>query len=166
MKKLFALTVLLSSISFVIYLLFYDILIPGLPGGSYRQAVGSLFAIPSLLLLLGQVGIGGLIILFAVSSIKKEKLSRDAYAKCLFTSSVITFLFAFTYVIYPLYGPFYYIVFATGAAPPGVLLVEIVWTAVMLSLSTLMISKINKIRFREAFAVAAITIIFIIVAAS
>ena len=103
----------------MIYLLFYDILIPGLPNGSYRLAVGQFFAIPSLLLLLGQVLIGGMIILFASSSIKKEKLNADNFAKPLFIASFLTLIFAVMYVIYPFFGPFYYIVFSSGGIFPA-----------------------------------------------
>ena len=86
MRELSIATAVLSAVSFVIYLSFYDILIPGLPEGSYRLAIGSMFAIPALLLALGQVGIGGAIITFAVSSIRKERLSKENYLKSLFVA--------------------------------------------------------------------------------
>ena len=167
MKKLHsAATIALSAIAFVIYMLFYDILIPGIPNGSYRLAVGPLLAVPALLLLIGQVAIAGLMILFAVSSLKGEKLSGNNFSKSLLVASVITLLFAFTYVIYPLYGPFYYIVFATGSAPAGVIFVEAAWTVVMIAASTLLIKKLHGIKMSHALLIAVMSIIFITVAAS
>ncbi|KHO47381.1 MAG: hypothetical protein QT00_C0002G0031 [archaeon GW2011_AR5] len=166
MRELSIATAVLSAVSFVIYLSFYDILIPGLPEGSYRLAIGSMFAIPALLLALGQVGIGGAIITFAVSSIRKERLSKENYLKSLFVASLITLLFAFTYVIYPFYGPFYYIVFSAGGLSPVIIAGEIAWTAIMVVAGTLLISRMNKLRTSHALLVTVIAIIFITVAAS
>lgn len=154
-------SVILFLLTFVIYVNFFDILIPGLPNGSYRQAVGPLFAIPSFLLAGGQVLIGGLIIYFISSKFSpKAKLQKS-----LFISAAVTLFFSFTYVIFPFFGPFYYIVFAVGG-PPHALLVEVVWSVIMLTAGTLLTEKLNKVERKYAFLVAAITIMFITVAAS
>ena len=167
MKKLLAAcTIAFTIASFVIYMLFYDILIPGLPNGSYRLAVGSMFAIPALLLLAGQVAIGGLIILFAASSIRREKLSKSIYVKSLFVASLLTLLFSVTYVIYPFFGPFYYIVFSSGGVSPLILIGEIAWTIIMVVSGTLLTRKLHKLPAKWSLLVTIIAIIFITVAAS
>jgi len=148
--------------SFVIYLNYYDILIPGIPDGSYRLAVGTLFVIPAFILSVGQLLIGAFII-FAAAYLFK---GREHVTRSFFVSAVVVFLFSLTYVIFPMFGPFYYIVFATGIAPPHVLEVEIAWTLTILAVSTLLIAKMNKIKMHDALFTAAVTIIFIVVAAS
>lgn len=158
-------SVVLWFVSFLIYLSYYDILIPGLPNGSFRLAVGPLIVAPFFILAAGQVVIGGLIIYFGVTSIIRRCEFKKDYTISLFIASLMTFLFSLTYVIYPFYGPFYYIIFLAGG-PPEVILVEIIWSAIMLAASTLLIGKLHKIKRKYAFLIAAIAIIFITVAAS
>ena len=148
--------------SFVIYMNYYDILIPGIPNGSYRLAVGNLFAIPVFILSVGQVLIGAFMI-FACAYLFKGK---ERATRSFFISSVMVALFSFTYVIFPMFGPFYYIVFATGGTPSNVLEVEIAWTIITLAVSTVLIAKMKKIKMYDALFTALVTGIFIVVAAS
>ena len=124
--------------AFIIYVNYYDILIPGIQDGSYRAVVGLLFIIPSFILSMGQVLIGAFMV----------------------------FLFSLTYVLFPFYGPFYFIAFATNVAPPGVLLVEVVWTAALLGISTMLLHRLQKVSLGYALFTAGVTGIFIVVAAS
>ncbi len=148
--------------SFIIYLNYYDILIPGLPNGSYRLAIGELFAIPVFLLSVGQVVIGAVMIFASVNLFRK----KPNMAKSLFISSFMVFLFSLTYIIFPMFGPFYYIVFVTADAPSYVLGIEMAWTAVTLVISTISIAKLNGLKTCDALFTAIMATIFIIVAAS
>ena len=69
-------------------------------------------------------------------------------------------------MIYPFYGPFYYIVFSAGGLSPVIIAGEIAWTAIMVVAGTLLISRMNKLRTSHALLVTVIAIIFITVAAS
>ncbi|HLC67333.1 MAG TPA: hypothetical protein VJI12_00445 [archaeon] len=148
--------------SFVVYVNYYDILIPGIQDGSYRVAVGQFFAVPSFILSAGQVLIGGFLI-FACVYLFTHKSHKT---KSLFTAAFMVMLFSLTYVVFPMYGPFYFIVFATSIAPPGVLLFEIAWISVLLAASTALMHRLQKVPLRYAFFTAAVTGIFIVVAAS
>ncbi len=155
-------TFVLWLAAFLIYVNYYDILIPGITNGSYRVVVGSLFAIPSFILSAGQVGLGGFII-YASVYLFKHKAHET---KSLFTSAFIVFLFSLTYVVFPMYGPFYFIVFATSIAPPNVIYFELAWTAALLSLSTLLMHRLQSVPWRYALFTAGLAGIFIVVAAS
>ena len=154
--------IFLALISFVVYVNYYDILIPGIPNGSYKLAVGNLFAIPSFILLAGQVFVGAFIIYACVYLFH----GKEHATKSLLISSTMAFMFSLTYVIFPMFGPFYYIVFATGTAPPHVIEIELVWTILTLSISTFLVSRLGKVELRKAFFTALVVGIFIVVAAS
>ena len=162
LDKYFAAVFVLWLASFLVYLNFFDILIPGLPNGSYRAVVGAWFAVPSFILSVGQILISGFIISAAVHLFGgKVRPSRS-----LFTASLMVFLFSLTYVIFPFFGPFYYIIFYAGGVPPYVLAIEVAWSAALLAVSTLLISKLHKMELRLALLTTIITGIFIVVAAS
>ena len=160
-KNYVAFSIILFLITFVIYTYYYDILIPGLPNGSYRHAIGQYFAIPAFLLAGGQVMLAGVIIFVAANTYK----NNQDFEKSLLISSVLVLMFAMTYVMFPMYGPFYYIVFAVGG-PPYVLVVELVWSIAMLVVATNMINKLHKIGKLNALITAFVTLVFIMVAAS
>lgn len=160
-KNYVAVSIILFLIAFIIYTYYYDILIPGLPNGSYRHAIGQFFAIPAFLLAAGQVMLAGAIIFFAANTYNNDQ----DFEKSLLISSVLVLMFSLTYVIFPMYGPFYYIVFAVGG-PPYVLAIEFVWSIAMLVVATGMISKIHKIGKLHALITAFVTLVFIMVAAS
>lgn len=160
-KNYLACAVIFSLIAFAVYLQFFDILIPGLPNGSYRLAVGQFFAIPAFMLAGGQVLIGGAIIFFAASTFGKAR----EFEKSLFISSVLVLMFSLTYVLFPMYGPFYYIVFAVGG-PPYALALEFLWSISMLAVGTSLVKKLHGTNWRYALVATFITGVFIIVAAS
>ena|SRR3989344_656457 len=148
--------------AFIIYVNYYDILIPGIQDGSYRAVVGLLFIIPSFILSMGQVLIGAFMVFACVYLFH----GKEHETKSLFTGAFMVFLFSLTYVLFPFYGPFYFIAFATNVAPPGVLLVEVVWTAALLGISTMLLHRLQKVSLGYALFTAGVTGIFIVVAAS
>jgi hypothetical protein len=152
----------LATFAFIVYMLFYDILIPGITNGSYRAVVGVWFAIPSFLLAYGQALIAGTIIYFA----SRTFTGKASYAKSFFISSTLVMIFSLTYVIFPFFGPFYFIVFATGIAPPNVLFIEVAWAAVAVVVCTLLLEKLHGVRRKYALFTALVTLIFVVVAAS
>jgi hypothetical protein len=162
LDKYLAATVVLWLVSLFVYANYYDILIPGITNGSYREAVGQLFIVPSLILSVFQVLLGAFIIFASVTTME----GKQHETKSLFTASFMVFLFSLTYVIFPMFGPFYYIVFATSIAPPNVLFVELAWTAAFLTVSTLLIHRLQKVKWHFAFFIAGLVGIFIVVAAS
>ena len=105
--------------------------------------------------------LAGVIIFFAANTYK----NNQDFEKSLMISSVLVLMFALTYVMFPMYGPFYYIVFAVGG-PPYVLVVELVWSITMLVVATGLINKIHKIGKLNALITAFVTLVFIMVAAS
>ncbi|MBI4173688.1 MAG: hypothetical protein HY519_03125 [Candidatus Aenigmarchaeota archaeon] len=151
-----------TALAFIIYTMFFDILIPGLPDGSYRQAVGALFAIPAFLLAGGQTLIAGFF-LHALTHLYKGR--QPAYYKAAFITAVMTLMFSFTYVIFPNFGPFYYIVFAVGG-PDYALPVEIFWTLFTIGVGTYLTRRIYGIAYPQAALSIALVLLGITVAAS
>ena len=149
-------------VAMVIYSNYYDILIPGITQGSYRVVIGQLFVVPAFLLSVGQILIGAFMIFASVALFK----GKEQETKSVFIATVMVLIFSLTYVIFPMFGPFYFIVFATSIAPPGVLLIEVVWAVVFMAAATLLIHKLEKMPLRYAFFTAGITGIFMVVAAS
>ncbi len=154
----------LGMVSLAIYINFYDILIPGLPNGSYRLWVGQLFAIPSFLLMFGQIAVSA-IFLYNIAAAGGAKV-RGTFFRAVLVAAVMTFFFAFTYVMYPGFGPYYYIFFTQGQQPPHVLLTEIAWTVASLLASSLLYSRIYRLGFRKSLFYVALVHAFINVAAS
>ncbi|MBI2675487.1 MAG: hypothetical protein HYX24_03445 [Candidatus Aenigmarchaeota archaeon] len=154
----------LGAASFFVYVAFFDILMPGLPEGSYRLAVGQLFAIPSFILAFGQIAISA-IFLYHIAAANGAKVA-GTFSRSVFVASVLTFLFSLTYVIFPHFGPFYYIVFAAEKAPANVLPIEIAWTLAALLIGSLAYERIYKLGFRESLFYIALVYVFISVAAS
>lgn len=148
-------------LAFVVYVLFYDILIPGLPGGSYRLAVGYLFLVPSLMLAVGQAFILGFFLHMTAAALAGK---RD-FLKALFIASFLTFLFSVTYVIFPFYGPFYYIVFAVGG-PWYALPVEVLWSAITISAGALLIHRFFNLPVKASHLISSLIVAGIIVTAS
>ena len=159
--RLLLIALTFTLMAFTVYMLFFDILIPGLPDGSYRKAVGSLFAIPAFLLAIGQTGIGG----FFINGLAVYFGAQGRLDKALLVASALTMMFSLTYAMFPNYGPFYYIVFATGG-PGYALPVEIIWSLAMAGVGTLLCRRVFGLRARDSFLIVASVLIGITVAAS
>ena len=101
------------------------------------------------------------IIFFAANTYK----NNQDFEKSLMISSVLVLMFSMAYVMFPMYGPFYHIVFAVGG-PPYVLAIEFVWSITMLVVATGLINKIHKTGKLNALITAFATLVFIMVAAS
>lgn len=106
--KTLAASLLLSLVTFGIYLRYYDILAPFIPEGSVRDNSGIYFAIPVFLLLGGQTLFDLWFTHVSVALAVPEK--RDAL-KAYFVASFQVLLFSGYYVIFPYYGPYTYIVY-------------------------------------------------------
>lgn len=152
-----------AVVAYVLYLSYYDILIPGLPEGSYRLATTLGFAVASFLLVGGQILIGGFLInvMAAFGRARNEDcLKGDSIA------SVMTVLFALTYAIFPHFGPFYYIVFSATQGAWYVMLFEVLWSAFIVLIGAALIRWQYNIRLWHALVFATVAYIFITVAAS
>lgn len=160
-NRLLSATVIFTALAFAVYLLYFDILIPGLPDGSYRLAVGQWFAVPSLMLALGQALIFGFFLHMTVSAFTR----RSDFLKAVFVSSFLTFLFSLTYIIFPSYGPFYFIVFAVGG-PWHALPVEILWSAVIVTAGAFLIRGFYGLPLKVSLFASALVVAGITVAAS
>jgi hypothetical protein len=98
----------LSAVSFAMYLEFFDILAPVIPGGSVRLNSGVFFVLPVFLLVGGQTLFGTWLTHFVVTVAEPEK--RDALRAYLVTAAEI-FMFSFFYVLSPSYGPYTFVVY-------------------------------------------------------
>jgi len=160
-NKLLAASACFLILAIAIYFSFFDILIPGLPDGSYRLAIGDLFLVPAIILAVGQSFILG----FALHASTALFNAKKDFLKAIFISSLLTFLFSLTYVIFPFFGPFYYIVFAVGG-PWYALPVEILWSAVTVSIGALLIRKFYRLDLKISYAISLLVVAGIVVAAS
>ena len=159
--RFYALVLILAAMSILVYSLYFDILLPGYADDSYRKAVGDLFIIPSVLLALGQIFIAGFFLHMIAAAITK----KSDFLKALVITAVMTSMFSLTYVMFPFYGPFYYIVFAiTG--PGYALPVEIAYTTAMILVSSYLIRKFYGMELKTSVFVAAVILLGITVAAS
>lgn len=158
---LYALVLLFFVLSIAVYALYFDILLPGFADSSYRKAVGTWFIIPSILLAFGQIFVGG----FFLHAIAIAIAKKNDFLKALVISGGMTFMFSLTYVMFPFYGPFYYIVFVlTG--PSYALPVEIAYTTSMILVSSYIIRKFYGMDSKISIFVAMAILVGITVAAS
>jgi hypothetical protein len=172
-KAVSVLVVLFLLAAFAVYYNFFDILIPGMQSGdSYRLAVGQFFVIPIILLLLGQSMIAGFIFqLMSKALIPKKSdsirsLLRAGYLRAWLIGAVMTFWFSLTYMIFPKYGPFYYVVFVYQAGPSYALPIEIIWTVAGVLIGTYLGKKFLNIPCKMSLLAAAAAYLIITVAAS
>jgi hypothetical protein len=161
--KIFFSGLLLGLAAFIIYLFYYDTLIPGLIEGSYRLTNFTGFAISCFLLADGQIIIGGFLLNVMATAVDKKK---GDYLRGLFIVSLMTFLFSFTYVIFPQYGPFFYIVYSVGMAPWYSIPFEILWTSFVVIFGAIMIHREYKMNMNYATLFSIIIYLGITAAAS
>lgn len=160
-SRLYLLVLLLFLLSTVVYALYFDILLPGFMDGSYRKAIGEMFIIPSVLLAAGQIFFGGFLLHMCTSAISK----KGDFLRSLSIAAVMAFMFSLTYVMFPFYGPFYYIVFVlTG--PWYALPLEIAYTAATVLVSAYLIRRFHGIEWKISIFVAAVILGGMTVAAS
>jgi hypothetical protein len=157
--------VLLSAmiLTFVVYLMFFDILIPNMPSDSYRSTAGIWFVIPVALLMLGQTLIGGLILhLFSIAANPKNAYILWA----LLVASIVTFCFSLTYMFFPKYGPFYYIVFVYSSAMWYALPVELGWSFFTFAVGSYLAYKLLKMPYKLSLLAIFVVYVVIVLAAS
>lgn len=159
--RFYAVVLVLAVMSITVYAMYFDILLPGYADGSYRKAVGDLFIIPSVLLALGQIFIAG----FFLHAIAIAIAKKNDFLRALVITAVMTVMFSLTYVMFPFYGPFYYIVFAV-TGPSYALPVEIAYTTTMVLISSYLIRKFYGMELKTSVFVAAVVLLGITVAAS
>lgn len=160
-NKSYALVLLFFVLSVAVYALYFDILLPNFAGGSYKKAVGNLFIIPSVLLAFGQIFIAG----FFLHMISAALTKKSDFLKSMVITAVMTAMFSLTYVMFPFYGPFYYIVFAV-TGPWFALPVEIIYSTAMVLIASYLIRRIYTIEWKTSIFVATVILIGITVAAS
>lgn len=156
------LTLAFFVLAFVLYAFYYDILIPGLPDGSYRLATNNGLIIVAFLLAGGQTAIGG----FFLNVCAGASGAKLDYQNGLLISAFMTFMFSMTYFFFPNFGPFYYIAFATSNAPWYVFPFEVIWTAIVICTSALITKREYNIGIAHALLFCAIAYTFITVGAS
>ncbi|MBI4170846.1 MAG: hypothetical protein HY514_04070 [Candidatus Aenigmarchaeota archaeon] len=161
--KILAALLLAMIAATLVYLAFFDILIPNVPDDSYRLAVGSLFVVPVIILVFGQTIIGGFFLHMLSEAANPKKAD---FLRALFVAAMMTFLFSLTYVMFPRYGPFYYIVFVYNIGPWHALPLVVAWTLSAITINTYLAHKLLGISTRLSFIAIALTYIGIIAAAS
>lgn len=129
-------------LSFSIYSLYFDILIPGIPSGSYRKNVGDYFIFPVFFLISAQILSNSGIIHTVIKAVAPEK--KD-FLKAFFVSSVLVFLFSVLYVVFPFYGPFLYIVRSIGSFDVPTYLFLALWTSFSIFLTNHLMRKMYSL---------------------
>lgn len=161
--RTFFLLLSVMILTFVVYFMFFDILIPNLPSDSYRSAIGIWFVIPIVLLMFGQTVISG-IILYLFSKVANP--NNADILRAFLVAGILTFCFSLTYMFFPEYGPFYYLVFVYRSAMWYALPVEIGWTAFTMAVGSYLAHKLLKMSYKVSLLAIFIVYVFIVVAAS
>ncbi|MDA4119349.1 MAG: hypothetical protein OK436_02060 [Thaumarchaeota archaeon] len=148
--KLFLLSLCFSIGAFVIYGIYFDILVPFIPGGSVKASYGIFFVIPITLLVSAQTLFTTWLAHVAVSSGAPGK--GDAL-KAYLVASVEVFLFSLYYVIFPSHGPYTFVVFFTSANTfgPMALPIVIAWTVFTILLTFLLLRRVFRLEATPKF---------------
>jgi hypothetical protein len=150
-------------LAFGVYSFYLDILIPGLPDSSYREAVGfTAFLVPSFLLAGGQSLIGGFIICTTIPTVSRSR-HRIRMWKSMALGSYLTFLFSLTYAAYPLHGPVYYAAFVGTSV--FAILFEAAWAGTSIVSAGFAIRRVSGARWVHVLFAAGLSLLIIIVAA-
>jgi hypothetical protein len=149
-NRLLTISLCFSIATFVIYAVFFDILVPFIPGGSVRSNSGTFFLVPVLLLLSGQTLFTTWLLHIAVTIVAASK--RDAL-KAYFVASVQVFLFSIFYIFFPQYGPYTFIVYFMPNQNfiPYSYPVIIVWTAFAILATFFMIKRVFRLQNSSSF---------------
>ncbi len=156
-------TLAFSAAAIAVYSAFFDVLIPNVANDSYRAAIGPLFIVPIVVLVFAQVGIGGFF-LHAISSVSGKK-SADLL-RSLLIASVMAFLFSLTYMMFPKYGPFYFIVFVYSSSPWYALPLVAAWTFFSISVGAFLAHRLLKLPCKTSYLAAGLAYTLILAAAS
>lgn len=140
-SRLMAAGLLLSVMTFGVYLRYFDILAPYIPQGSVRANSGVFFGVPVFLLLGGQTLFAMWLTHVTITVASPEK--RDAL-KAYFVASFEILLFSLYYVIFPYYGPYTFIVyFMPGEAFGGLAIpILVAWTLAIV-LGTYLVTQLT-----------------------
>jgi hypothetical protein len=153
----------LFVLAFVVYSFYLDILIPGLPNSSEREAVGfTAFLVPAFLLAGGQALIGGFIIFMTIPTVSRYKHKIRMW-KAMALGSYLTFLFSLTYAAYPMHGPVYYAAFVGTSV--AAILFEAVWAATSIISAGYAIRRLSGARWVQVLFAAGLSLLIIIIAA-
>jgi len=159
-RALLLLFLLFVAGTFWVYLNYFNVALGGL---DYKNAAGSLFFFPMILLTLGQVFPSGIIIHLSAKLALRE---RADLIVSLLISAVLTFLFSLFYVIFPITGPFYYVTFVVEEVPANYLLIEALWTAVLIAVGAVMLKLTLKAKWHRALGLAGMIVLILMVTAS
>ena len=159
------LTFIFLALSFIAYGLYLDILIPGLPGNSYRQTVGPIFMlIPSFFLAAGQIVIAGFVTYMMVRTLSHDS-TRIRMWQALAIGALLTFLFSLTYAFFPGHGPIYYLAWVAGPQTALALLVEILWTAFEIVSVAYLIRRYCTVTWRQGLFTSSFVLLLLVLAA-
>ena len=159
-RALLLLLLLLIAATFWVYLNYFNVALGGL---DYKGAAGPLFFFPMILLTLGQVSPSAIIIHLSAKLALRE---RAELTVSFLISAVLTFLFSLFYVIFPVTGPFYYVTFVVEEVPARFLMIEVLWTVVLIAVGTIMIKLALKARWHRALGLAGMLVLILMVTAS
>lgn len=158
------LTLVFLSLAFLTYGIWLDILIPGLPGGSYRQTVGPiLILLPSFVLAAGQIMIGGFITYMTVRTLTHDS-TRIRIWQALAIAGLLTFLFSLTYAFFPNHGPLYYLAFVGGNV--YALPVEVLWSFAEIVSVAYLIRRHCTVTWRQGLFTSSFVLLLLTLAAS
>jgi hypothetical protein len=142
--RLLATALCFTAATFAIYLGFFDILVPSIPGGSVRSNSGAFFVIPVVLLLSGQTLFATWLTHVSITNVTPER--KDAL-KAYFVASFEILLFSAFYLLFPNYGPYTFIVYfmPNSNFGPASYPVLVVWTLATVLATYVLIRWIFKL---------------------
>ncbi len=159
------LTFIFLALSFITYWRFLDILIPDLPGNSYRQTVGPIWmSIPSFLLAAGQIMIAGFVTYMTVRTLTHDS-ARIRIWQGLAIGALLTFLFSLTYAFFPGHGPIYYLAWVQGQQTALALPVEILWTLFEIFSVAYLIRRYCTVTWRQGLFTSSFILLLLVLAA-
>ncbi|HXW37780.1 MAG TPA: hypothetical protein VEJ36_07770 [Nitrososphaerales archaeon] len=137
--KLLVISVVMVVLALAAYYSYFDILSPGIPGsGSVRALTGAYFVALVLLLAAVQLLYVAGVLHLVMRSFYFER--RD-FLKAFYVSATMVFMFSVYYVLFPSWGPYYFITGPLLHIPSTDYLVLGSWTAVIVAFTTVNVRK-------------------------
>jgi hypothetical protein len=151
--RLLVISLCLSIATFAVYVRYFDILAPFIPGGSVRSSYGVFFFVPIILLVSAQTLFDTWLTHIVISVVSPGR--KDALRAYLVASEVV-FLFSVLYVFFPYYGPYTFVVYFTPDSGFGIAAYPILvaWTVATIFGTSILIKRVFHLENKNDFGPA------------
>jgi hypothetical protein len=148
--RLLLISLCFSIATFAVYVWYFDILAPFIPGGSVRSSYGVFFFVPIILLISAQTLFDTWLTHIVIAVVSPSR--KDALRAYLVASEVI-FLFSVFYVFFPYYGPYTFVVYFTPNSGFGITSYPILvaWTAATILGTSVLIKQVFRLENQDNF---------------